>query len=40
MSLRRIPGKSQQYFLITYDKRGEEVPDADGTTRASRRSPR
>lgn len=32
MSLRRIPGKSQQYFLITYDKRGDEVPDADGTS--------
>ena len=32
MSLRRIPGKSQQYFLITYDKRGEEVPDADGAS--------
>ena len=31
MSLRRIPGTSQQYFLVSYDKRGEEVPDADGT---------
>jgi hypothetical protein len=31
MSLRRIPGTSQQYFLVTYDKRGDEVPDADGT---------
>lgn len=37
MSLRRIPGTSQQYFLITYDKRGEEVPDADGTS-ASRQA--
>ncbi len=31
MSLRRIPGKSQQYFLVTYDKRGHEVRDEDGT---------
>ena len=37
MSLRRIPGRSQQYFLITYDKRGDEVPDADGTS-ASRQA--
>ena len=34
MSLRRIPGKSQQYYLISYDKRGAEVPDADGTNAA------
>ena len=31
MSLRRIPGKAQEYHLITYDKRGDEVSDADGT---------
>ena len=32
MSLRRIPGKNQQYHLIAYDKKGEEVPDADGSS--------
>ncbi|BDV30706.1 hypothetical protein [Microbacterium terricola] len=31
MALRRIPGSSQQYFLIAYDKRGDEVRDPDGT---------
>lgn len=32
MSLRRIPGTDQQYHLIAYDRKGEEVPDADGTS--------
>ncbi|GAA1912656.1 hypothetical protein GCM10009775_01540 [Microbacterium aoyamense] len=32
MSLRRIPGRNQQYHLITYDKKGDEVRDADGTS--------
>ncbi|MFT4137204.1 hypothetical protein [Microbacterium sp.] len=31
MSLRRIPGKDQEYYLISYDKHGDERPDADGT---------
>lgn len=31
MSLRRIPDRDQQYHLITYDKRGDEVRDEDGT---------
>ncbi|MEU1970478.1 hypothetical protein ABZ477_02380 [Microbacterium sp. NPDC019599] len=30
MSLRRIPGKSQSYHLISYDKKGREQRDADG----------
>lgn len=32
MSVRRIPGTSRQYHLIAYDRRGEEVLDADGTS--------
>lgn len=32
MALRRIPGKAQQYHLIAYDKRGDELPDADGSS--------
>lgn len=32
MSLRRIPGRNQEYFLISYDKKGHEVPDADGSS--------
>ena len=36
MSLRRIPGSSQQYHLIAYDKRGEEVRDEDGSIASER----
>lgn len=32
MSLRRIPGTSRQYHLISYDKNGHERPDADGSS--------
>ena len=32
MALRRIPGTDQQYHLIAYDKKGDEVPDADGSS--------
>ena len=31
MSLRTVPGTGQQYHLICFDKRGAEVPDADGS---------
>ncbi|GAA2014167.1 hypothetical protein [Microbacterium ulmi] len=31
MSLRRIPGTERQYFLISYDKHGDELPDPDGS---------
>ncbi|KAA9110467.1 hypothetical protein [Microbacterium rhizomatis] len=31
MSLRRIPGTSQSYHLISFDGHGDEVRDADGT---------
>lgn len=32
MSLRRIPGTTQSYHLITYDAHGDEVLDADGSS--------
>ncbi len=32
MSLRTVPGTGQQYHLICFDKRGAEVPDADGSS--------
>ncbi len=32
MALRRIPGTDQQYHLIAYDKRGDEIADADGSS--------
>jgi len=36
VSLRRIPSSSQQYHLIAYDKRGEEVRDEDGSIASER----
>lgn len=30
MALRRIPGTDREYHLIAYDRRGDELPDADG----------
>jgi hypothetical protein len=32
MALRRIPGTDREYHLIAFDKRGSEVPDADGSS--------